>query len=114
MSEYLKKVDLLSAAVEVEYLGRPRLMVSVARIGQMPSIEAVPMEYHNKVCEAMAKRHQEEIADMVSVVRCKECRYCKMKRGTFKGEPIIFYRCTENNRDVESDDYCSWGERSRR
>lgn len=57
MSEYLKKVDLLSAAVEVEYLGRPRMMVSVAKIGQMPSIEAVPMEYHNKVCEEMARRN---------------------------------------------------------
>lgn len=57
MAEYLKKVDLLSAAVEVEYLGRPRMMVSVAKIGQMPSIEAVPMEYHNKVCEEMARRN---------------------------------------------------------
>ena len=47
----------------------------------------------------------------IDIVRCRECRYCKMKRGTFKGEPIIFYRCEENNRDVESDDYCSWGER---
>ena len=64
MAEYLKKVDLLSAAVEVEYLGRPRLMVSVAKIGQMPSIEAVPMEYHNKVCEEMARRHQAEILEL--------------------------------------------------
>lgn len=47
------------------------------------------------------------------LVRCKECRYCKKKRGTFKGEPIIFYRCEENNRDVENDDYCSFGERSK-
>ena len=47
----------------------------------------------------------------IDIVRCKECRYCKRKRGTFKGEPIIFYRCEENNRDVENDDYCSWGER---
>lgn len=45
------------------------------------------------------------------IVRCKECRYCKKKRGTFKGEPIIFYRCEEHSRDVENDDFCSWGER---
>ena len=45
------------------------------------------------------------------LVRCKECVYCKRKRGTFKGEPIIFYRCEEHNRAVENDDYCSWGER---
>ena len=47
----------------------------------------------------------------IDIVRCRECRYCKKKRGTFKGEPIIFYRCEEHNRDVENDDYCSWGER---
>ena len=39
MAEYLKKVDLLSAAVEVEYLGRPRMMVSAAKIGMMPGVE---------------------------------------------------------------------------
>lgn len=49
----------------------------------------------------------------IDIVRCRECRYCKKKRGTFKGEPITFYRCEENNRDVESDDYCSFGERSK-
>ena len=66
MAEYLKKVDLLAAAVEVEYLGRPRMMVSVATIGKMPSIEAVPMEYHDKVCEAMARRHQAEILELTA------------------------------------------------
>ena len=49
----------------------------------------------------------------IDIVRCRECRYCKKKHGTFKGEPIIFYRCEENNRDVENDDYCSFGERSK-
>ena len=39
--EYIKKLDLIGAAVEVEYLGRPRLMVSVARIGNTPSVEIV-------------------------------------------------------------------------
>lgn len=90
---------------------------AIARINAMPHInldDYVPKDFHDKTCEAMAKRHQEEIADMVSVVPCKECRYCKRKRGTFKGEPIIFYRCEENNRDVESDDFCSYGERSKR
>lgn len=48
----------------------------------------------------------------IDIVRCSECRYCKRKRGTFRGEPIISYRCEENNRDVENDDFCSWGERS--
>jgi hypothetical protein len=45
------------------------------------------------------------------LVRCKDCKHCKRKKGTFRGEPIFFYRCAEHSRDVESDDYCSWGER---
>ena len=67
--------------------------------------------------EAIYKLHRypsgelEEFEYVQDLVRCKECRYCKRKNGTFKGEPIIFYRCEENNRDVENDDYCSWGER---
>ena len=36
-------------------------------IEHQPTIEAVPKEFHDKTCEAMAKRHQEEIADMVRI-----------------------------------------------
>lgn len=42
--EYIKKIDLLSKAVEVEYLGRPRMMVSVAQIGEMPSVDFEPKQ----------------------------------------------------------------------
>ena len=52
-----------------------------------------------------------EEAPSIDIVRCKDCKHCKKKRGTFRGEPIFFYRCEEHNRDVESDDYCSFGER---
>lgn len=111
MSDYIKREDAIFIALQ-----QP-IYSLVSEIKQLEGIDPddyVPREFHDKTCEAMAKRHQEEIADMVSVVRCKECRYCKRKKGTFKGEPIIFYRCEENNRDVESDDFCSYGERSRR
>ena len=98
MAEYLKKVDLLAAAVEVEYLGRPRMMVSAAKIGMMPSIEAVPMEYHDKVCENMARRHQAEILELTAdrpqgewkavppnawefnaIIQWHECSVCKCR-----------------------------------
>lgn len=108
MSDYIKREDAIFVALQ-----QPLYSV-VSQIKQLEGIDLddyVPRDFHDKTCEAMAKAHQEEIADMVSVVRCKECRYCKRKNGTFKGEPIIFYRCEENNRDVESDDFCSYGER---
>ena len=39
MAEYVKVIDLLGACVEVEYLGRPRMMVSASKIAQLPSVE---------------------------------------------------------------------------
>ena len=84
--EYIKKVDLLSAAVEVEYLGRPRLMVSVAKIGQMPSIEAVPLEYHNKVCEEMARRNIRSVLTL----KTKTVKYYDEDENVWKvGEVIV-------------------------
>lgn len=50
MSEYIKKEDILSAAVEVEYLGRPRQMVSLAKIEKIPEVEAV-YACNRKKCE---------------------------------------------------------------
>ncbi len=57
MSEYIKKEDILSAAVEVEYLNRRRMMVSVAKIGQMQTVD---------------------------IVRCRDCRR-RMSCVTFEG-----------------------------
>lgn len=63
----------------------------------------VPKDFHDKTCEAMAKAHQEEIADMVSVVRCKECKY----DGTWKCR----WRNTQIPSYPSADDFCSYGER---
>lgn len=74
-----------------------------------PSIDLddyVPKDFHDKTCEAMAKRHQEEIADMVSVVRCKECKYLYNDADTGKA-------CEFTNLGMQPDDFCSYGERSR-
>ena len=44
------------------------------------------------------------------IVTCKNCRYRKMKKTTFKGEPYIYYKCKELDRVVEEDEFCSWGD----
>lgn len=44
------------------------------------------------------------------VIRCKNCRYRKMKKTTFRGEPYIYYRCSLLEREVEEDEFCSWGD----
>ena len=62
--------------------GTARLNLRLAKniIEDMPSIDLadyVPKDFHDKTCEAMAKAHQEEVAGMVSVVRCNECRWIR-------------------------------------
>ena len=49
-------------------------------------------------------------APSIELVTCKNCRYRKMKRTTFRGEPFIYYRCGELDRVVEDDEFCSWGD----
>lgn len=44
------------------------------------------------------------------IVTCKDCRYRKMKKATFRGEPLIYYRCELLEREVEDDEFCSWGD----
>lgn len=66
----------------------------------------VPKDFHDKTCEAMAKAHQEEIADMVRVVRCKECRFGQWH------EQAEEYICIVHDQDLfDGDHFCSYGER---
>lgn len=79
-----------------------------------PTADVIPREFHDKTCEAMAKAHQEEIADMVSVVRCKECRYCLVGVATAQysnGKQRIENLCEKHKWSVRADDFCSYGER---
>lgn len=92
--------------------GTARINLRLAKniIEDMPTInldDYVPREFHDKTCEAMAKRHQEEIADMVRVVRCKDCKHWKWIEWAKE------YRCTVRNTafNARADDYCSYGER---
>ena len=66
----------------------------------------VPKEFHDKTCEAMAKRHQKEIEDMVSVVRCSEC-----KKSHIDGKTTHYLWCTEWGRSTDTFGYCERGER---
>ena len=64
----------------------------------------VPKDFHNKTCEVMAKRHQEEIANMVSVVLCKECKeWDKNDHECYLDRGGLYF--------PNADDFCSYGER---
>ena len=68
-------------------------------------------EYEDRFHDAQwVYRSQIDEAPSIDIVRCKNCRYCKMKKITFKGEPYIYYECKELDRVVEDDEFCSWGD----
>ena len=75
---------------------------------------------HNEVCKYGENRSNgmyctgekckqyKPTADVVEVVRCKDCRHCKYNSSADK------YKCDRRgyySETVEITDYCSWGER---
>ena len=81
----------------------------VEAISTLPSIDLadyVPKDFHDKTCEAMAKAHQEEITDMVRVVRCKECKWYDADTDWAN----IPY-CDMHHIEAYEDGFCSYGER---
>ena len=108
MGRYIAVDSILARWYRTSVRGRTEFDQVIANI---PSIDLeadyVPKDFHDKTCEAMAKRHQEEIADMVSVVRCQDCKHWNTsgcRDGV--GECEWAYYMTK------PDDYCSYGERS--
>lgn len=49
----------------------------------------------------------EEIKEIMSVVRCKDCKHRYMD-----GEVTHYYWCRLHDRPVDDTDYCAWGEES--
>ena len=81
----------------------------VEAISTLPSIDLadyVPKDFHDKTCEAMAKAHQEEITDLVSVVRCSEC-----KKSHIDGKTTHYLWCTEWGRSTDTFGYCERADR---
>ena len=107
MGRYIAVDSILARWYRTSVRGRTEFDQVIANI---PSIDLeadyVPKDFHDKTCEAMAKRHQEEIADMVSVVRCKECKWAEPNR-----DGDLDCKCHIPIFRVIADDYCSMGER---
>ena len=96
-NELIRKLDAVEAVLNMA----DSLDDVVDILMAVPSVDYVPKEFHDKTCEAMAKRHQEEIADMVSVVRCKEC-----KRASPNKEGDYDCKCHIPIFRVDAEGYC--------
>lgn len=65
--------------------------------------------YNKAVADAVVTVHRQPAADVVEVVRCKEC-----KHKYYDGNQIIcqkLYWCDGNNFEPSAEDFCSYGER---
>lgn len=68
MSRYIDKDALIEnfGKLTVElWLDSVEEAEIVSLIGNAPTVEAVPKDFHDKTCEAMAKRHTEEIQKLM-------------------------------------------------
>ena len=79
---------------------------------------------HYEICEIMSDQYgiskvpscqcgfYKNTADVVEVVRCKDCRYCEEHHYEEEGEnPYIKLGCKWSNYSHQPNDYCSLGER---
>lgn len=83
---------------------------------------------HERVCEKLCPRgllpyqsdeypaelfckHFKDKADVVEVVRCKDCKRCELRypAKAIGEEAIEGYYCRPNQRYVKSTDFCSYG-----
>ena len=60
--------------------------------------------------EALYRLRLFPTADVVEVVRCKDCKHAKMHIDII-GDPHLFCALAANIVEMEFDDYCSYGER---
>ena len=59
MSDYIKREDAIKAVNRAKAEGLTECPTYY--LGIVPSADVVPKDFHDKTCEAMAKRHTEEI-----------------------------------------------------
>lgn len=73
--------------------------------------DAIRGPKQGKICDYLVFA-QSILTDVpeTDVIRCKDCRYRKMKRTKWRSEPFIYYRCELLEREVEDDEFCSWGD----
>ena len=108
MSDYIERENAKKVIRDIFHELPTRCQVNTV-INMLPSInldDYVPREFHDKTCEAMAKRHQNEIADMVSVVRCSEC-----KKSHIDGKTTHYLWCTEWGRSTDTFGFCERADR---
>ena len=115
MSDYIKKEDAMKAIckrclIENDICQHHWNCPYLGEISQVTAIEVVPKDFHDKTCEAMAKRHTEEIQRLMpkrendqDIVKCEKCIYWK------EDAPSYIPYCPRISFRTRSDFFCGWG-----
>ena len=64
--------------------------------------------YNDGIRAVLACIENQPAADVVEVVRCKDCEYMKNAKVNKKG----FMICSASGMEITDNDYCSYGERN--
>ena len=81
MSDYIKREDAIKEVNTWSMFGNDNLE---SRLKRLPS------------------------ADVVEVVRCKDCEHCEKRRTA---NCLTFFYCLRQECSIKDNDYCSYGER---
>lgn len=88
-----------------EYIAREVLL---AQLRAMESYNASPM-YRRGYDDCVATVLNAPTADVVSVVRCKDCKYAYTNSFSTATKVVL---CSVNVKMMQEDDFCSCGERN--
>ena len=100
MEEYIKKEELIRKITcnMAEFIGEPD-----------------DVQKHDEQCNYAIRMIEEaSVADVVEVVRCKDCKYYRKRvKGSIYDDDTcdILYYCDGSHRIVCEEDFCSYGER---
>lgn len=81
-------------------------------------IDGEPMKpYLDAAIEALEKQLNDEVKDLVEVIRCKDCSYSEKRTIVGNGitEPpyVTVWRCDVTDLGMQEDDYCNYGEKGK-
>ena len=87
----------------VEYIEREAAIDAIMKV----YVRTAGYKARERVIEAEEAVHRLPVADVVPVVRCKDCIYEKDAKWNRKG----FRICPATHMEIVDDDLCSYGER---
>lgn len=96
----IKKEEWVALQMAIEALSEPKIIIGI----DIPygSDKGIATLFKGKDDKLIL----EEVKEIMSVVRCKDCRH-----RYEEGDNTHYYWCRLNDRPIDDTDYCAWAER---